>query len=319
MSDRREGSTKLRNIGRENLAEPPSVERIDALPPLGDRSFAFDLSGLSIGFEGLDADLRESAARRFAAYLRDPDSLSSPLRVEVRADPAEHYIEPERGGPEGYYRLRIVDERDRLRLVTYSMAAWIDLAASRARVSFARSVFDPRERALENFCRVAVAFIALRRGGFFLHGASIERGGRAFIFFGKSASGKSTLAKLNTEGRVVSDDLTLVLPDPTGLLHVAGSPFRGTYEGGAPVTGLFPLAGIFRLTQDTRTFVERRPRVQTMAEVVANLPFVNESLGLHPELFDRLDRALATVPILFLHFRKEPGFWPVVDAALAGG
>lgn len=316
MDDRREGTTRLRDIARENLAEPPPRERIASCPPLGDRSLAFDLSGVSLTFEGFDADLLHGARRRFGAYQCEPSSAPSPLRVSVHRDAIEYYVDPERGRSEGYYRLRIVQEKDLLRLVTYSMAAWIDQASSRAGIAFGTGLFDPRDRALENFCRVAVAFMALRRGGFFLHGASIERSGRAFIFFGKSASGKSTLAKMNTEGRVVSDDLTLVIPGPGGRLHVAGTPFRGTYEGGEPVRGLYPLAGVFRLVQDTKTFVEERPRVQTMAELVANLPFVNESFHLRPDLLDALDLALAKVPILFLHFRREPGFWRAVDAAL---
>jgi hypothetical protein len=318
MSGKREGTTRLRDIARENLAEPPPRDRIEALPPLGDGSFAFDLSGLAFAFDGLNADLLEGARRRFGAYLCDPSSAPAPLRVSIHADEIEYYVRPERPRPEGYYRLRIVNERETVRLVTYGMAAWIDLEASRAGAAFGTGNFDPRERALENFCRVAVAFMALRRGGLFLHGAGIERGGRAYVFFGRSASGKSTLAKMNTEGRVVSDDLTLIVPGPGGALCVAGSPFRGTYEGGEAVKGLYPLAGIFRLVQDTRTFVEKRPRVQSMAELVANLPFVNESLNLRPELFDALDRALAPVPLRFLHFRMEPDFWAAVDGALGG-
>ncbi|MBI3449196.1 MAG: hypothetical protein HY049_09805 [Acidobacteria bacterium] len=318
MSEKREGSTRLRNIARESEAEPPSRAHIDALAPRGDLSLAIDLAGLSLLFHGLDAALHGDVSRRFAAYVADPTLVSSPLRVEVHRDAVEHYVEPERGKPEGYYRLRIVPDRELIRLVTYSMAGWIDLASLTAGLSFGTGTFDPAERAFENFCRVAVACLAVRRGGFFIHGASIERHGRAYIFFGKSASGKSTLAKMNTEGRVISDDLTLVVPEPSGELSVAGSPFRGTYEGGKPVTGLFPLAAMFRLVQDETTFVERRPRVQTMAEVVANLPFVNESLNQRPDLFDALDESLKRVPIFFLHFRKEPDFWGAVDGAVSG-
>jgi len=316
MSERREGTTKLRDIARENLAALPARDRLEALPLLGDRSFAFDLSGLSLAFEGLDDDLLDGAGRRFAAYACNPASAPAPLRVTVHRDAVEHYVEPERKRSEGYYRLRIVASPESIRMVTYSMSAWIDPAASRAGVAFGTGTFDPRERALENFCRVAVAFMALGRGGFFLHGAGIARNGKGYVFFGKSASGKSTLAKMNSEGRVVSDDLTLVVPGPDGTLCVAGSPFRGTYEGGAPVTGLHPLAGIFRLVQDSRTFVERKPRVLAMAELVANLPFVNESLNLRPDLFDALDRAVAPIPLRFLHFTKTPDFWEAVDGAL---
>jgi len=316
MERRREGSTKLRNIHRENEALVPERQAIEALPPLGDETFAMDLSGLSLKFSGLNAPLAGAFRARFAAYACPPDAAPSPLEVSLHRDAVEYYVTPEATKSEGYYRLKIVCEKDLLRFVTYSMAAFIDLGASRAGVAFGRGTFDPRERALENFCRLAVAWMSTTRGGFFIHGASIVRRGRAYIFFGKSASGKSTLAKMNTEGQVVSDDLTLVLPGAGGYA-VAGSPFRGTYEGGGPVRGLFPLAGIFRLVQDERTFVETPPRALAFGEFIANLPFINESLNLRPALFDSIEKAASSIPILFLHFRTQPDYWPAVDEALA--
>ena len=318
MSERREGTTHLRDIRRENLAAPLPRERIDALPPLGDRSFAIDFSGLSLRFDGLDAPLEAAALRRFTVYARDPAAAPSPLRVDVHRDDLPYYVEPERSRPEGYYRLRIVHGGGLIRLVTYSMAAWIDLSVSRAGLALGSGDYDPRERALENFCRVAVAWMAVGRGGVLIHGASIVREGRAYIFFGKSASGKSTLAAMNTEGQVISDDLTLVLPGAGGL-QVAGSPFRGTYGGGEPVLGLFPLAGIFRLVQDTRTFVEEEKPVRAFAEFVANLPFVNDALDRYPDLLGRIEQVVRSSPVLFLHFQKKPDFWAAVDAALPRG
>lgn len=314
MSEKRQGTTKLRDIAREAMAEVPSRERIDALPPLGDRSFAVDFSGIALAFHGLDEALDTAARKRFDGYL-SADEPASPLRAAIHADTVEHYVEPERGKPEGYYRLRIVHDPDRIRLVTYSMAAWIDVARGSAGISFGTGSFDPRERALENFCRVAIAWMALARGGFFIHGASIVRDGKAYIFFGKSAAGKSTLAAMNTQGTVISDDLTLVLPGPAGLM-VAGTPFRGTYTGGGRVVGTYPLAGLFRLVQDESTWTERPKQVQAIAEVVANLPFANDAFHVRPDALVAIEKAVSRVPIHFLHFTRDPGFWGAVDAAL---
>jgi hypothetical protein len=276
-----------------------------------------DFSGVALAFHGLDEALDTAARRRFEGYL-SPAEPPSPLRAAVHADTVENYVEPERGKPEGYYRLRILHEQDRIRLVTYSMAAWIDVGRGSAGISFGTGGFDPRERALENFCRVAIAWMALARGGFFIHGASIVRGGKAYIFFGKSASGKSTLAAMNTEGTVISDDLTLVLPGPAGLM-VVGTPFRGTYTAGEKVRGTFPLAGLFRLVQDESTWAERPKQVQAIAEVVANLPFANDAFHLRPDALIAVEKAVSRVPIHFLHFTKDPAFWGAVDAALGAG
>jgi hypothetical protein len=318
MERKRQPTTPLRDIRRESRARPPERSQIEALPFLGQESLAFNLSGLAMRFEGLDDPLAEASRRRFRAYLCGPGDASSFLRVSVHADPIDYYVRPDRGErPEGYYRLHIVHHEQVIRMVTYSMAAWIDLARARAGLAFGAGEFDPRERALENFCRVAVAWSAVDRGGFLVHGASIVREGRGYIFFGKSASGKSTLASLTPEGRVISDDLSLVLPGPDGPV-VAGSPFRGTYRAGDPVIGTFPLAGMFRLVQDDRTYVETPDRMYAFAEYVANLPFVNDALHAYPKLLDTLEVAVTGLPIMVLHFRKQPDFWPAVDAALQG-
>lgn len=278
---------------------------------------AFDLSGLSVVLEGLDGELAEQMDQRFQAYLRDAGEFSSPLRIKVHADSVDYYVRPDLGEiHEGYYRLRIVHEEGLIRMVAYSVAAWLDLRSLRGAVAFGTGDFDPRWRAMENVCRVVVAWMAVEHGGFLIHGASIVRRGKACIFFGKSASGKSTLCSMSSEGEVVSDDLTLVLPGPGGP-RVVGTPFRGTYRRGSPVVGSFPLAGMFRLVQGSATRVVEMDPVQAFAEYLANLPFVNDALHAYPGLMERLESAVEGIPIRSLHFTRHPDFWPAVDRSLS--
>src|SRR5438034_53505 len=150
--------------------------------------------------------------------------------------------------------MHTVLECSMLRRCAYRLASWIDVSRREGALALASGRLDPPQRALENFLRSSVAWLALDTGGFFLHGASIVRRGRAYLFYGPSGAGKSTLAAMNTEGAVISDDLTLVLRRPEGLV-AAGGPFRGTFTRGAPVVGTFPLAGFFRLRKDTTTQV----------------------------------------------------------------
>ena len=316
MSGERPPSTPLRNIRRERLVDPPARERIDALPALGGESVSFDLSGISVTVEGLDAPLAREISARFGAYLIRGAAPREALRIRAHADAIDYYVQPDTGETaEGYYRLGIVHEAGLIRLVAYGMAAWLDLSAPRGAIAFGTGAFDPRERAFENLVRVAVAWMAVRRGGFLIHGASIARGGRGYVFFGKSASGKSTLASLSPEGRVISDDLSLVLRGPAGPV-VAGTPFRGSYRLGDPVVGTYPLAAMYRIVKDGRTFVEKPSPLFAFAEYVANLPFVNDALHEYNDLMDQIENAVRDIPIRVLHFTKAPDFWPVIDASL---
>src|SRR5262245_10093647 len=142
---------------------------------------------------------------------------------------------------------------------------------------------------MENLLRSAVAWLAMESDGFFLHGASIVRDGAAYLFFGPSGAGKSTLSAMSRSGQVISDDLTPVLRRD-GSLRAVGSPFRGTYRGGDPVVGLYPVAGLYRLQKDTRTYV-RPGDAACFADFLGNLPWIVDQLPRHPSLIDRV-RAL---------------------------
>ena len=114
---------------------------------------------------------------------------------------------------------------------------------------------------------------------------------------------------------MISDDLSLVLPRDGGGLDVVGSPFRGTYEGGPPVLGRFPLAAGFRLVQAPAAEVRPVARVRGLAELVGNLPFVAEAFGARPDLFERTERSFAGIPLAHLHFRKDDSYWDAISAA----
>ena len=138
-----------------------------------------------------------------------------------------------------------------------------------------------------------------------------------YLFYGESGAGKSTLSACNRRADVVSDDLSLVLPDADGRPELVGSPFRGTYTGGAPVVGRFPLVAGFRIVQAPQAEVRRVDRVRALGELVGNLPFVAEAFADRPDLFEHLERSLANVPLAHLHFCKDESYWDAIrDAAL---
>jgi hypothetical protein len=196
--------------------------------------------------------------------------------------------------------------------MSYRLASWFDPARRVGQVALAQGTLDPAPRALENFLRCATAWLAFRAGGFLLHGASIVRGDRCDIFYGPSGAGKSTLAAMSRQGRVLSDDLTPILPGADGL-EALGSPFRGTYRVGEPVVGRFPIAGFYRLRKDARTTVQSGD-AGCFADLLGNLPWLVDQFPKFPHLADQVHAATRGVPFFYLHFEKDVDFWPVVDA-----
>jgi hypothetical protein len=214
------------------------------------------------------------------------------LRVEVASRPRLlHRPAREAGVQSGLSRRR----RGPRALPGYKVAGWFDLRADTGGLLLAKGDYEPDLRSFENYVRAAVAWKASALGGALVHAASAVRNGRAYLFYGESGAGKSTLAASTRRATIVSDDLSLVLPGEHGLVLV-GSPFRGTYEGGDPVQGAFPLAAGFRLVQSDSVEVRTVPRLRALSELVGNLPFVAEAFAKRADLFAQVETAFAPTP-----------------------
>lgn len=291
---------------------PPSVEAFRAWArPAGARSARLDISGIAVEFEGLPDPLADRMAVAYAPYLGAPTGAGRPLRIRVFQAPVEYFVLPGFAPAWEVYRMYTALDGGLFRTVSYRLASWIDVTGRAGAIALASGDRDPAPRALENFLRSSVAWLAMDTGGFFLHAASIVRGGRCYLFYGPSGAGKSTLSAMNTEGEVISDDLTLVLQRPEGLV-AAGGPFRGTYTRGTPLVGMFPVAGFYRLRKDARTSVAQDDG-GCFADLLGNLPFVVDKLTAHSHLIDRVRSRVEGARFRYLHFRKDENFWPAVD------
>src|SRR5256885_3293464 len=65
--------------------------------------------------------------------------------------------------------------------------------------------------------------------GFLLHAATVLRNGKAYVFFGRSGTGKSTVAALSPLGSVLTDEISL-LKRIDGQWHAFGTPFWGEFR-----------------------------------------------------------------------------------------
>lgn len=317
-------------VGPRRDGDPPGPDLFArSHPSLGARRARLGLASLSIAIEGMDDAWHAAFMDRYRPY--SGEAAGGPggalLTLAASRSGRPHYIEPPPAGEVELNPVWLFTEPDptapghwRVRVCTYTLAASFSTAGGRGSAVFSATPFDgdPRERAVENILRVATAWLALARGGLLMHSASIVRDGRAWLFFGQSGAGKSTLAASTSRGQVVSDDLTLLLPDSAGRMEVVGSPFRGTYTAGHPVQGRFPVVAALRLrwaAASRPAEVERLDHHTAMSEAIANLPFVVDQLPRHPELFAIIEKALGAFPILTLRFHKgDDSWWEAIEA-----
>lgn len=283
-------------------------------PAAGSRSVEIVLGRVRIALGGLDDSLERALLVRFGPYASSGEGAGSALRVLLSRDARDYFLEPPASAE--FNPVFLECDGTRVRYLGYRVAGWFDAVpeGGRGALLLGRGAYEPEIRAIENFLRAAVAWRAASLGGALVHAASAVRRGRGYLFYGESGAGKSTLSAASRRGAVVSDDLSLVLPGDSGL-ELVGSPFRGTYEGGDPVVGSFPLAAGFRIVQADRARVREAPRTVVFAGLIGNLPFVAEEFRRRPDLFEAVERAFEAVPLAFLDFRKDDSYWDAIEEA----
>jgi hypothetical protein len=272
------------------------------------------MAELRIEIEGLDDGLAGALRTRYGPYADSGTTQrDAALRLRFAREACDYFIEPPTCAE--FNPVWLACDGTRIRYLGHQLAGWFDTESARGEILLSRGSYEPELRAIENYVRCAVAWCAATRGGALVHAASAVRNGKAYLFFGESGAGKSTLSAVNTQAAIVSDDLSLVLPSPEGRLDLVGSPFRGTYEEGAPVLGRFPLAAGFRIIKAEKAAVQPVRRAIGFGQLVGNLTFVAEAFDARPDLFASVEAAFAGVPLLHLHFRKDDSYWDAIDAA----
>ena len=175
-------------------------------------------------------------------------------------------------------------------------------------------IYLPQELPVEEFeyyLRAVYSILGFWHGGVLLHSAGVVRRGKAYLFFGHSGSGKTTITNYSKGDGLLSDDLVLVLPD-NGQWIAHATPFWNPGWGEVkPVSA--PVHSLFRLVQNESVFVQAMGRSEAIAELIASVPVIPVNDKLAESLIVRCLRLINDVRVVRLHFREDPSFWEVIE------
>lgn len=151
-------------------------------------------------------------------------------------------------------------------------------------------------------------------GTLLIHASAVVYAGRAYLFQGKSGTGKSTHAALWTRNvagaQLLNDDNPVIRAAADGLTAMAyGSPWSGKTSCYRNLAA--PIGALVRIVRDSENFLRRLDPLRGYASLTASIffmPFLSEELrGIRHRAIERL---AMTIPCCEMHCR------PDADAAL---
>ncbi len=174
-------------------------------------------------------------------------------------------------------------------------------------------VFIPRDlTSVENFLRVLYSFLIVNRNGFLLHAAGVVNGEKGYVFFGKSGTGKTTVARLSINYTLLSDDL-LIIKKINGNFQVFATPFGGELIRERKNTKAV-IDGFFLLKKDKRNHLKKVNYSKAIVNLMQNIVYFTKDQQAKIKLFNLACDCLTKIPCYEMHFLPDKSFWRCINA-----
>lgn len=267
-----------------------------------------DIEALLPSFKDFRATSGEMSAPEPHREMFAPEPHREMLRLTLQADPIEipsdaKEVETDDNDmghtrllrtEDGRYCVELSGSRDGKVLGTFIANASFSSVYASIRTDAATA----GSSILSSMLRIAFAQAVILREGLSIHASAVVSDGKAYLFLGKSGTGKSTHARLwlkNIPGSHLLND------DNPAVRLIDGSPvaFGTPWSGKTPCyrDESAPVGGFVRLRQgDTDIFTEK----EDVAAFVALLPscsVIHSDANLQSMLYDTLTRLSERVPV----------------------
>ena len=160
---------------------------------------------------------------------------------------------------------------------------------------------------LGNAIMVAFAFSAAKYGILLMHASVTENKGFAYLFLGKSGTGKSTHSSLwlkyiaNSE--LLNDDNPAVRSYPDGRIIVYGTPWSGKtpcYRNKS-----LPVGAFVRLQQHPQNEIQEEPKIKAFASILSSCSTMIWDKKSYDAILSNISNVVKQVPVYFLRCRAD--------------
>jgi len=244
-----------------------------------EQSLAIQIGGVPLQLQGAQGALWRDAQERYAPFRKE-----QPAPFPIQVGPSEP-------GFDCVFRHPLNNGA-------------LEMGRERACFAGVQNVYE-----VDSLLRILLSHILLPQCGFLLHAATIERTGRAYVFMGRSGAGKSTLAAQSPAGSVLTDEISLLRPQPAW--QAFGTPFWGEFRADGQNRSA-PLAGVFALEQAPHNRAERLPGRKALAALLANTLFFAPERAARENLLRVFSDFVREIPVYRLQFTRDCSFWGTI-------
>ncbi len=296
------------SFGAGFLREPDLFPARRSGETWGAESVTIDFAAGPYRFEGLSPRQAEVVRRRFGECLAGRDGEPPAVATPVFRAAAADFVDVDPRGWE--WTLDLDHAPDAVRMAGRGFMARLDW-----RPELTGALWTAVEGALfqelfENYFRILAAYRLAACGGALLHSAGIVDDGQAFVLFGRSGAGKSTISRLAlAAGRLVlSDDLNAVC-SAGGRTVVQKVPFAGDLGHTRTPRQSYPLRALLALAKGPRSALRPVSAGRALAALIASAPYLNRDPHRLELLTENLERLIGDVQTGILTFDLGGNFW----------
>lgn len=154
---------------------------------------------------------------------------------------------------------------------------------------------------------------------FLIHSAGVLHRGNGYLFVGCPGSGKSTVARLSLPDIVLNDEMNLINFSQRGV-DVKSTPFNGLFMEKS--AGCGRLNAVLLLKQGSEHKLTKTTESEAVKVLIREIvpPIGLDGVitpAVRTAMLDIADRIQRSVPVYWLEFERDRGFWELIDQEIA--
>lgn len=153
-------------------------------------------------------------------------------------------------------------------------------------------------RMLSSLLRIAYSQAILYHQAVAIHASAVYRDGKAYLFMGKSGTGKSTHSTLwmkHIRGTELLNDDNPTIRIMNDKAYACGTPWSGKTPCYKPLT--FPIGGMVRLSQASENRFIRQEGAEAFVALYPGCSAICQDVELRNRLYDTLAQVAEAVPV----------------------